>query len=58
MRISSIEISNRLFSRNGKKITFAMLESEKIYGRHRIQYKIDHTVSAVAMSQPLSAAGG
>ncbi len=31
-------------------ITFDMLESENIYGRHRIQYKIDHTVSAVATS--------
>ncbi len=30
-----------------------MLESENIYGRHRIQYQIDHAVSAVATS-PLS----
>ncbi len=28
--------------------TFDMLEFENIYSRHRIQYKIDHTVSAVA----------
>ncbi len=38
-----------------------MLESENIYGRHRIRYKIEHTVSAVVASpalQSLSAAGG
>ncbi len=35
------------YSRVMEKITFDMLESENIYGRHRI---IDHTVSAVATS--------
>ncbi len=35
------------YSRVREKITFDMLESENIYGRHRIQY---HTVSAVATS--------
>ena len=44
------------YSRVMGKITFDMLESENIYGRHRIQYKIDHIVSAVATSPPLATA--
>ena len=54
---STLNNQNKLFSNRFSRVmdNFDMLESENIilYGRHRIQYKIDHTVSAVAMS-PLS----